>query len=286
MPAPLAELRNATLVPRVIQPVDQIALPVARGFDMFDAAQFVRSASGRPSYNVPARVDSFVTYTGLLPRRYDDLLARLTAIGPARWTAFRRFAVTHAVITPPLTDADAADADAAVAGGSEVWRDPDRALRVFRVPSTPWVRFATGARVARSEEEAIGLTVAAAIRGDSAVVLEGAAPPSLAAGSVLAAERGVDRVRIVADAPSGGLLVVADSWWPGWTARVDGRPVPILRADAIVRAVAWPAGRHVLEMTYRPREVALGGGVSAVTAILLAGIALAGRVSRRAASGP
>jgi len=279
-PEPLAELRNETLVPRVIQPVEQIALPVARGFDMFDAAQVVRSASARPSYNVPARIDSFVTYTGLLPRRYSDLLARLTALGPARWTAFRRFAVTHAVITPPLTDADAAGAEAAVAGGREIRRSPDGALRVFLVPHTPWARFATGVRLARSEEEAIGLTVAAAARQETAVVLEGPAPPVLAAGSVLAVERGVDRVRIVADAPSGGLLVVADSWWPGWTARVDGRPVPILRSDAIARAVVWPAGRHLLEMAYQPREVDIGLAVSAAAAVLLAAMVFAGRTSQ------
>ena len=283
---PLAELRTATPVPRVIHPVDQIRLPLSRGFDMFDAAQFVRSAAGRPAYNVPARIDSFVAYTGLLPRRYSDLLARFDALGPARWRAFRRFAVTHAVITPPLTDADAAGAEAAVAGGREVRRDADGALRVFLVPHTPWARFATTVSRAASEAEAIGLTVASAARGEMAVVLEGPARPAPAAGSVLAIERGVDYVRIVAEAPSEGLLVVADSWWPGWTARVDGRPVTILRADAIVRAVAWPAGRHILEMDYRPREIAVGGAVSAAAAILLAGMALVGRLSAARPASP
>ncbi len=276
-PQPLAFLRTWTVVPRVIQPVDQIALPIARGFDMFDAAQLVRSTAGRPSYNVPARIDSFVTYTGLLPRRYSYLLERFDALGPARWTAFRRFAVTHVVITPPLTDADLAEADAAIAGGREVWRDRDGALHVFAVPHTPWARFATEVRQAKNEDDAIRLTVASATRQSAAVVLEGTPPSSFAAGSVLTVERGADRVRIVADAPSGGLLVVADSWWPGWTARVDGTPVPILRADAIARAVVWPAGQHVLDMAYRPREIVIGAAVSVTTVILVIGVVLAGR---------
>ncbi len=278
---PLAELRGATAVPRVIQPVDQIALPVSLGFDMFDAAQAIRSAAARPAYNVPAGVDSFVTYTGLVPRRYDALLARLTEQGPARWIAFRRFAITHVVITPPLTDADVANAEAAIADGFEMGQGPNGGVRVFQVPHTPWARFVASVRTAGGEQEAIALTAAAATGGDPAAVVEGTAPPVLTAGSILSIERGLDRVRVVATAPADGLLVLADSWWPGWTARVDGRPTPILRADAIVRAVAWPAGRHALEMTYRPPEVAVGGALSGAAALLLLGMVIVGRRSSR-----
>jgi hypothetical protein len=273
VPAPLAVLHRFTPVPRVIQPVDRIALPVSRGFDMFDAAQLVRSSVARPSYNVPARIDSLVTYTGLLPRRYGALLDRFDRLGPSRWAAFRRLAVTHVATTPPLTAEDAAEASAAIAGGTEVVRDRVNGVSVYAVPHTPWARFASAVRRAADEREALDLMVAAAARGDAAVVLEGDAPASLAAGSVLAVDRGTDRLRIVAEAPAAGLLVVADSWWPGWEARIDGRQAAILRADAIFRAVKWPPGRHVLEMRYRPGEVRAGALVSAATALLLCGLA-------------
>src|SRR5262249_31581440 len=36
-------------------------------------------------------------------------------------------------------------------------------------------------------------------------------------------------VRVATGAP--GLLVVADTWMPGWTARLDGVPVPVLRGN-------------------------------------------------------
>src|SRR4030095_9312569 len=57
-------------------------------------------------------------------------------------------------------------------------------------------------------------------------------------------------VRVNQSAP--GLLVLADTYYPGWTARVDGRPVPILRANYLFRGVAVPAGSHRVEFHYVP----------------------------------
>mgnify|MGYP000974556021 CR=1 FL=1 len=48
------------------------------------------------------------------------------------------------------------------------------------------------------------------------------------------------------------ILVVSDAWYPGWEARVDGRVVPIHRADHLFRAVEIPAGAHVVTMRYVP----------------------------------
>ena len=50
----------------------------------------------------------------------------------------------------------------------------------------------------------------------------------------------------------GGFLVVSDALAPGWTARLDGKPAPLLRADLAFRAVPVPAGRHRVEMHYNP----------------------------------
>jgi len=50
----------------------------------------------------------------------------------------------------------------------------------------------------------------------------------------------------------GGFLVVSDTLVPGWTARVDDRPSPLLRVDLAFRAVPVPAGRHSVEMRYNP----------------------------------
>jgi uncharacterized membrane protein YfhO len=55
-----------------------------------------------------------------------------------------------------------------------------------------------------------------------------------------------------------GYLVLRDSYAPGWRATVDGRPETVLRANGKHRAVAVPAGRHVVAFRYEPKHFHLG----------------------------
>jgi uncharacterized membrane protein YfhO len=59
-------------------------------------------------------------------------------------------------------------------------------------------------------------------------------------------------VVIEAQSPAGGYVVLNDVWFPWWMAEVDGRKVPLLRANVIFRAVEVPPGRHTVRMTFRP----------------------------------
>ncbi len=88
---------------------------------------------------------------------------------------------------------------------------------------------------------------------------------------------GSDRVRLEVDAARPALVVLADTWDPGWHGSVDGRPAEVLRANVTFRAVAVPAGRHVVEMVYRPRAVAAGLGVSLVSLAVLGAALVASR---------
>ncbi len=58
-----------------------------------------------------------------------------------------------------------------------------------------------------------------------------------------------------------GLLVVRASWARGWHARVDGKPVPVWRANGRHRAVALAAGSHEVEWHYEPPGLRLGLGI-------------------------
>jgi hypothetical protein len=59
-------------------------------------------------------------------------------------------------------------------------------------------------------------------------------------------------VTIETDAPSAALLVLTDVWHPWWRAEIDSAPVEMLKADVLFRAVAVPAGRHLVRFTFRP----------------------------------
>lgn len=62
-----------------------------------------------------------------------------------------------------------------------------------------------------------------------------------------------DRIEIAVHADQPALVVQNDTWYPGWRATVDGRPVPIIRTDLIFRGIEVPAGDHEVILTYEPR---------------------------------
>ncbi len=75
-------------------------------------------------------------------------------------------------------------------------------------------------------------------------------------------------VRVVVHAAAAGLLVLADSYYPGWQATVDTRPVPVLRADHALRAVAVPAGTHEVVFRYQVNGLVIGVGLTALGLML------------------
>lgn len=78
-----------------------------------------------------------------------------------------------------------------------------------------------------------------------------------------------ERVVIETKLESGGYLVLADAWDPGWVALIDGVAAPITRADVILRAVLLPEGSHRVEFLYRPRSFYVGLVLSGVGVALL-----------------
>jgi hypothetical protein len=88
------------------------------------------------------------------------------------------------------------------------------------------------------------------------------------------------RVRIVARAAHPALVVLNDSWFPGWEALVDGAPAEIHRTNVFVRGVAIAAGEHTIEFRYHPRSVRVGAAISVAGLAVLLGLFVAGRQKR------
>lgn len=90
----------------------------------------------------------------------------------------------------------------------------------------------------------------------------------LATGQPLDAQPAASHVEILSYAPEEielqvttgetGYLVLTDTYYPGWTAAVDGTPVPIHRADLYFRAVALQPGEHQVVFRYRPVATYVG----------------------------
>jgi len=86
--------------------------------------------------------------------------------------------------------------------------------------------------------------------------------------------RHYDAQRILYDVESAGAgwLVIADAWYPGWSASVDGKAVPLYRADILFRAVRVPAGAHRVRLSFDSPAWESGMTASIVAAIFLAAL--------------
>jgi Bacterial membrane protein YfhO len=82
------------------------------------------------------------------------------------------------------------------------------------------------------------------------------------------------RVNIQASLDSPGILVLADSFYPGWNAYVNGRQEKIYRANLFFRGVRLSAGTHTVQFRYEPRSFAIGRAVSIITLLFIVAISI------------
>ena len=116
------------------------------------------------------------------------------------------------------------------------------------------------------------------------VVLPGRAPEDPAgepSGARVAPESiEADRAAATVEAEGDGHVVFSRTFFPTWMARLDGRPAPVVVANARDLAVAVPAGRHRVEFEYDPAP--FRRGVALEAAALLAAAAIAAGTRRLA----
>lgn len=88
-------------------------------------------------------------------------------------------------------------------------------------------------------------------------------------GTATVLEYGPDRVVVRVEADAAGYLVLTDRYEEGWRATIGGTAAPLLRADAIFRAVPIGPGSSIVAFNYDPPGVLVGAAISAVTLVVV-----------------
>jgi uncharacterized membrane protein YfhO len=73
-----------------------------------------------------------------------------------------------------------------------------------------------------------------------------------------------------------GFAVFSEIFYPkGWRVQVDGKPIDLVRANYVLRALPLEAGPHRIEMEFDPTPYRIGNPVSAAAGWLVLLIVLA-----------
>jgi hypothetical protein len=206
---------------------------------------------------------------------YLDFEARSLRVHPALARVLSTYGVSH--VLSPFSQQEAAFALVS----------HDRNVYVYRVDGSARVRFVRAARQVRTNDEAVRRLLDASFDPDREILLH-EAPDSVHPG-VDEVNDGSSRVApshvqlsrqvvlhedsrqlvIEAEAPEDGFLLLADTYYPGWTAQVDGNPTPIYRANLSVRGIQLAKGRHDVRFTFEAPGFSRGLQITLVAVSIL-----------------
>jgi hypothetical protein len=172
--------------------------------------------------------------------------------------------------------------------GVDVYENQDRLPRAFVARNITYVPDMESAVRTLTEGEPLFQDRAVHVtrfhpRNDA--VVEGLAPSNQASAPCSA---GGDSARITAyaagevsidvNSPCRGLLVLSDTYFPGWEATVNGKPATICPTDVLFRGVAVDKGHSVVVFRYRPANFSLGLLIALAGVLALVAVAVWRRV--------
>jgi hypothetical protein len=146
-------------------------------------------------------------------------------------------------------------------GDIRVYENKNVLPRAMLVPS---------AELARNADEALALIRTPGFEPKKTVILEGATARGLAQSSapdytVSSTQYRLNEITLQVDGSGKGYLVLADVYYPGWRAFVDGKDTEILRANYLFRAVPIEAGKHEVRFVYQPQTLYVGAALGILT---------------------
>lgn len=123
----------------------------------------------------------------------------------------------------------------------------------------------------------------ALLRSNGPTLIEGASLPAEDDGPVATAavtSETATEIIVKVSETRPGVLVLADAWYPGWKAIVDGRPMEVIPVDGVFRGVELGEGHHEVVFRYAPNSYRYGWWISLLSLVLV--IAATAQTWRRA----
>jgi hypothetical protein len=248
----------------------QVYLPQSRIEDLHPAMPSIAGLAGGgrifPGGNefVPLGLRSVMGYHAARTRAADEMLDRVASGGllEARSSAFTVFmeqgqAVPYEAVAGMMID-NLAESGTTSSG-------------IPAIPSEPMPRaFMAGGWVLSGEPGAADLFHT--VIPEQITVLSSDPGIPRSAGSMREAAIVTDEpelVEIRTDSDAPGILVLADTWHPRWIVTIDGAGAELLEANGWMRAVAVPAGSHLVRFSYDTSDFRTGLVTSLAASILV-----------------
>jgi hypothetical protein len=148
-------------------------------------------------------------------------------------------------------------------GQMKVYQDPDpRAYLVNRTTPVADSHAATLAMVSGAdfhESAVVEAAYAGELRPD----------PAFPAGTAVVTRFTLNSVEVLVTSPGNSVLVLAEAWYPGWTAQGPKGPLACVPVNGWMRGVPIPAGKSLVHLEFRQDGLALGSLITAVAATLV-----------------
>src|SRR6266446_7067473 len=90
---------------------------------------------------------------------------------------------------------------------------------------------------------------------------------------------GVNELALRAQTSEPAVLVLSQTYYPGWKATVDNNEVPVFAANMTLTGLALPAGEHEVRVVLRPVSFRIGAVLTIFSTAIIAGLFARGLVS-------
>lgn len=136
----------------------------------------------------------------------------------------------------------------------------------------PRYTFMTDVKKVSDTDAALTLVRAGSVDPHKAVIITGENAPNSAcagkSGRITKYSETANMVTVSVFAGCPGYVVGSEVMYPGWTATVDGKSVPVYEANAAFRAVFVPEGEHTVILSYDPYAAYAGLAITIFTIVI------------------